>query len=149
MGQWLLWAAVKVWLFGYPVFANFGTQQVFFWVLTVIITVAFVRRFGPITLFESAIVMFFWTLAGLFLDLILTSKFTGLGIFSTQAFWDSYGVMIAAVFVFHKKRHIHVRKRLHAAKHHAALHHSHANQAHVAQQAGASYGHGQMPEIKR
>ncbi|MDR3643190.1 MAG: hypothetical protein P4L74_06220 [Candidatus Doudnabacteria bacterium] len=134
--EWLLTAALKIWLFNYQVFANLGSQQILFWIITVVITAAIVRRFGYISLFEMAVVAIFWTVAGMFLDLILTSKFTGLGMFRSQAYWDSFGIMIAALFLFHKKRHILARHKLHAAKlaaQHAA---DHPSEAH-------------MPDIKR
>ena len=124
--QWLLSAIVKVWLFNNQVFANGGTQQILFWLLTVIIAAAIVRRFGPISLFEAALVGFFWIGIGLLLDLAITTDFTGIGMFSVQAFWDSYGLVAATIFLFHKKKHVYNRHKLHAAKHaaaHAAAHH--------------------------
>ena len=135
--EWLLTALVKVWLLNNFVFANAGLQELFFWFLILIISAWVVKRFGIITFFEMGLIMFVWTVFGLFLDLIFTSKFTGLGIFFSRTLWAGYGVMLAAVFIFHKKKHLHMRHKLHAAKHAAA----HAA-AHAAE-------HPHMPEIKK
>ena len=135
--QWLFWAALKVLLFNYQIFANPGTQQIVFWILTAVIAAFVIRRFGPISFFEMGLVVIFWTAASLLLDLIVASKFTGLGLFSVQAFWDSYGIMIATVFLFHKKRHVYIRHKMQAAKHHADV------------LAAAQHSQPQMPEVKR
>ncbi len=58
---------------------------------------------------ESGIVMVFWTILNLFFDLIITAVLTGAEIFHRSAYWWGFVVIYAAVFVFHKKKHIYIR----------------------------------------
>lgn len=112
--QWLILALLKAWFFNSQIFANPGFQQTVYWILTAVITAALVRRFGHISFLEAFIVAVVWTLGNLLLDLILLSPYTGLSIFSAAEYWWGFLIMAAAIMVFHKKRHIQIRREMHA-----------------------------------
>ena len=120
--QWLILALVKIWFFNHVIFANPGTQEIFFWIVTALVAIVFTLRLGIINFLEAFFAIFVWVVGGLFLDLIITSKFTGLAIFSKVSYWIGYIVVGVAVLLFHKKRHIAVRHELHA-KAQAQKHH--------------------------
>jgi hypothetical protein len=114
--QWLILAAIKYWFFTRQIFGNPGWQSIALWVLTGIIIVAIVRRFGVINYIEAFFLMFLWTVGNLFLDLALLSNYTGTSIFYKPDYWASLLVLNVGIFVFHKKRHVAVRHMLHAKK---------------------------------
>jgi hypothetical protein len=115
--QWLIFAALKVWFFQTIIFFNSGIQEIVFWVILGIIAVAFVRRFGPISYLEAFYAMVTWVVIDLILDLIFTSKYTGLSLFTSSSYWWSFVVLAASILLFHKKRHVHIRHEMHAQKH--------------------------------
>ena len=122
--QWVIFTFVKVWLFNTQVFASATLQNWFFWAIIAFVSVIFVRRFGIISYFECIFLLIMWVVVDLFLDLLITSSYTGLGIFKVSEYWFGYLAMILAVMIFHKKRHIAVRKELHAKHHgHGGHHH--------------------------
>jgi hypothetical protein len=112
--QGLFLALLKSWFFTHQIFANPGLQQLAFWAATIIIAAALVRRFGPISFLEAFLLAVVWTLGDLLLDLIFVSPYAGVSIFSSYQYWMGLLVMIIAVAVFHKKRHIHIRQQQHA-----------------------------------
>ena len=112
--QFILLGLVKAWFFKYQIFANEGFQEIVFYVLTGIIAAALVRRFGPITFLEVFFLLIVWTGLDLLLDLVLVSPFTGLAMFGILEYWWGLFVMDAVMVIFHKKRHIHIRRQLHA-----------------------------------
>ncbi len=115
--EWLLLATLKVEFFKYDFFANPGIEQIVFWILIAVITAAFVRRFGPISFLESFLVNFVWSFSGLLLDLLLLTPYLSLSIFASKAYWFGFVFMNIAIFLFHKKLHIHVREENHKKKH--------------------------------
>jgi hypothetical protein len=118
----LIFTILKVWFFHYEIFSNYGIQQAAFWVLSAIIAIALVRRLGIISYLEAMFVMAVWSLSGMLIDLLITSAAAGLGIFYQTAYWFGFVAMDAAIFVFHKKRHLHVRHLLHEKAHGHAHH---------------------------
>ena len=112
-----LFVVLKICLFHYDIFSNFGLQQTIFWILSAVLGAALVRRFGVINYLESLFVIIVWTLSGIFLDLLITSAYTGLAIFYLPAYWAGFIAMDISILLTHKKRHIHVRHELHAREH--------------------------------
>ena len=121
--QWVIFTALKLWFFKYEIFSNPGVQQTVFWIITGVIAVAIIRRVGILNYMEVLFAMVFWTAGDAFLDLLITSSFTGSEIFSRVDYWAGFLVMDVAIFIFHKKRHVHVRHELRAKAHaqHQAL----------------------------
>lgn len=118
---WISLAFAKVWLLNGEIFTNATLQHFVFYAIVCLITVALFRRFGIITYIETILALIFYILGGIFLDLIVTSNYTTLSLFKNEVYWIGYVVMILAAMVFHKKRHIYLRKELHA-QHHAHAH---------------------------
>jgi hypothetical protein len=111
--QWGILALLKAWFFNYQIFSNAGVQQIVFWIFTFVVIVALVRRFGFINFFEAAFLCVTWTVGNIILDGLITGNFTGFGIFSTIQYWIGYVVMVLSILIFHKMRHIGVRKGIH------------------------------------
>lgn len=86
-----------------------------FWFLAAAIGAAIVRRFGVLNYLEVFFIIIVWFLIDLFLDLVVTTSYTGYTIFSRADFWLVYLFLGLAVLFFHKKRHIQIRKELHAS----------------------------------
>lgn len=107
--QWLVLAFVKVWFFNNQLFANYGIQQIVFWLLLPAIALIFVRRFGFINYLEAFFLIVTWTLADALLDLIFTSRYTGLSIFWSLTYWVGFFTMDLGILLLHKKRHIGIR----------------------------------------
>jgi len=84
---------------------------------TAILSVALVRRLGVITFLEAIFIAVFWFLMDLVVDSLITAPLVKEPVFSTWALWLGYLVMMIFVFLFHKKRHVHIRKEQ-AAHHH-------------------------------
>ncbi|MBL8030361.1 MAG: hypothetical protein JNN11_03875 [Candidatus Doudnabacteria bacterium] len=114
--QWLFLLLLRFFYFdGYLGQGNFAFYLYF--LLIAFVTLVLVRRFGVISYFEAIFVCIFWLGFDLFLDLIVTSAILGTGIFLRWELWIGYFVMLAVVFLLHKKRHIHIRKEQHAHHH--------------------------------
>ncbi len=86
------------------------------WAATAVIAAALVRRIGVINFLEAFFVCVLWFIADGFIDLIFTSGLLGLQIFSHWPLWIGYLVTFLAVFLFHKKRHVHIRHEQHAGR---------------------------------
>jgi len=110
--QWIFFSLLKIWVFNYEILSNAGWQNILFWLLSAVIAAAVVRRFGIINYLEAMFLIIVWILGDLLLDLMILSIYTGLGIFSSIEYWVGFGILALSVFLFHKKRHIHVRKLL-------------------------------------
>ncbi len=117
--QWVAFVILKVWVFNNVIFGNPGVQEIFFFLLTGATTAALVRRLGVLNYLESFFIIITWTLTGVLVDLVFTSAYTGLSIFGSSQYWWGLFCMDLSVFLFHKKRHVHIRME-HAA-HRAAL----------------------------
>jgi hypothetical protein len=93
--------------FNFNVYAQF-----LYWVVTAVLTTAFVRTVGVMNYLEAIFTAFVWVVFGLLADLIITSAWAGLAIFSSMSLWVGYGIMALFVFMMHKKRHVYIRKGL-------------------------------------
>lgn len=83
-------------------------SAVYFFVL--LCTIAFVRRLGVINYLESLVVIVFWLLFSLTLDLFVVGLWVGLDPYTTLWFWLFYPFCMLILFLMHKKRHIDIRK---------------------------------------
>lgn len=120
--QWLLISVLKLIFFKYQVVDNSGLQWIIYWLLTAVVAAAMVRRLGVMNFFEAIFVIGLWVLGDMFSDLVLTSVFTGMDIFQSVNLWVGYGFQALAIFIFHKMRHIEIRKEQ-RAHHHGHGHH--------------------------
>lgn len=113
---WILLAAVKYIFFRY---FNLDTLvlKIIFGILVFGFSEALTRRLGTLNFLEAMLVSGLYTLVYIILDLIVLSSIFGSEIFKSGMYWISYGLMIISIFFFHKKRHIEIRKQLHAAHH--------------------------------
>ncbi len=102
--------------------------QMFFGFLVFVISMACARRLGVINYLEGALVTTIWTLGLLFFDFFVLRIILGIFVFSKTVLWLGYGLTAVAIFLFHKKRHIEIRKEL--AAHHAHAHGGHHEKKH-------------------
>ncbi len=86
------------------------------WLAIAIVTIAFTRRFGVINYLEALVIIVTWVGASLFFDVIFLTPFTTFVIYYRWYFWVTYPVMALAVFLFHKKRHVEIRRSKQAIK---------------------------------
>ncbi len=96
---------------------SFGQGETGYYIyfgLVFFLSLVLARRIGVITFLEAAFVAFFWFVVFLFLDLLITSAFLGTVIFKSWEFWIGHLVASGVVFLFHKKRYIETRKKMHA-----------------------------------
>ncbi len=75
-------------------------------------SIAAVRRLGIINYLESVFAAICWWLFALIFDFLITSAFAGLGMFRDIHLWVGYLVMMLAIFLFHKKRHVQLRHEM-------------------------------------
>ena len=115
--QWLALLLLKIWFFNNAVLANPGWQSILLWLLAAVVSTAVVRRFGIINYLEAIFIIIAWVLGDLFLDLVVTTRYVGMEIFSRIDFWAIYFILALAVFLLHKKRHVQVRKLLQHSHH--------------------------------
>lgn len=116
----LQWAAMLLLRFFYFK-GNFGEGNIEYYIyffLIAFFTLVLVRRVGTINFLEAIFICFFWFCAFVFLDLIVTSAFLGVDIFKNWGFWVGYLIMVLVAFLFHKKRHVQIRKEQHKHGHH-------------------------------
>jgi hypothetical protein len=124
--QWLIFLFVKIWLFKGQIFSSLTIQHLVYYLIIAVVIVALFRRFGIITYIETLFALFFYIIASLFLDLVITTNYTGLNLFKDYSYWIGYVVLFLAAMFFHKKRHIYLRKELHSHGHgHGADHSGH------------------------
>jgi hypothetical protein len=117
--QGLILTCLKVLFFKYFNYSDPNSQVVFI-AITIVPMVILVRALGIMSFIEAFLISIFWVLLGLLLDVLFTSSFIGASVFSQGVLWSGYIVIVVVVFVFHKKRHVHVRNQLIARKHAAA-----------------------------
>lgn len=82
-------------------------------------SIAIIRRAGILSYPEVVLVGIVWTLVAMFIDLFVTASFFfGLTMYLQPFLWLGYLVPLAAIFLFHKKRHVHIRRGGHIESHH-------------------------------
>ncbi len=88
-----------------------STQLLFFSVIAVFAVIV-IRRGGVLNYIEAMVVAGGWCLFLFYLDFIIVSSkyFLTLSMFKQLYIWIGYVVMMLGVFIFHKKRHVHIRK---------------------------------------
>lgn len=112
--QLLLLLAVKLVFF--KIFSlSGGFIEYVYWAVLAIVGVALVRRLGVLNYLEAAFVAVVWFLFSLLFDFLVTRRFLGTGMFSLWQLWAGYLILMLAIFSFHKKRHVEIRKE--QAKH--------------------------------
>lgn len=80
------------------------------WALLALISIACVRRVGVINYIESVLVLVIWIFSGMFLDLLILYSLEGPDIYRHLYLWGTYLVIGLTVFLFHKKRHVEIRR---------------------------------------
>lgn len=114
--QWLFLTLLKVLFFKYLNFSSANLQYSLYWLLTAVVAVALARRLGVINYLEAFFAVIVSFVVDIFTDLILTTLFTGFAIFAQWQFWVGYLAMALAVVIFHKKRHIAIRKGIYTER---------------------------------
>lgn len=100
-------------LFSYKVLNwELSVSHYIYFVLVGTFSVALIRRLGHINVLEAIAAIVIWIIFALFLDLIITAQILGPKIFLDLNFYIGYLVMAVFVFIFHKKRHVEIRKKL-------------------------------------
>lgn len=94
-----------------------GSSQLMYWAIIAVATTILVRAIGVLNYLEAIYTAIFWFVPGLIVDLIVTSVWTGLAIFSSGFLWIGYCVMMFFVFATHKRRHVHIKKGLYVDPH--------------------------------
>jgi hypothetical protein len=92
------------------------------WLLIAAISIGCCRRLGVLNYLEAIFTLGVWLVLGLIVDLIVVSSIASDDIYKHAYLWISYAVMAVSVFLFHKKRHVEIR-RLHKAKEPPKAHH--------------------------
>ncbi len=86
--------------------------QVSEWLLIAAFSIALSRRLGTINYLEAILVIGTWLIISLLFSYILLGTIT----FQHGYVWIGYLVMAVAIFIFHKKRHVEIRKQTAAAQ---------------------------------
>jgi hypothetical protein len=110
--QWAILAGLKAWYFEQTILSGTTGYLVYF-VLTGAVVAAIIRRFGVINYLESILLLGLWVLGNIFLDLFITVNLAGLDLVGNWQYWVGTVVAGLSVFLFHKKRHIQIRKEQH------------------------------------
>lgn len=113
--NWLALLVLKVIFFGY---LDPGTllTRLLFGLAAVVVSTAAVRRLGYINYLESLLAAGVWFFFALILDFLVLSPIVGEFSVLKGEVWASYLMLTLTVFLFHKKRHIKIRKEM--AAHH-------------------------------
>ena len=109
--QWVVFSILKYYFFGKEILTNSNTQHLIYWVLVIIVAVVLVRSLGVINYFEGIFTAFLWFIVGIISDLIILTALIGYGMYKEWQFWVGYLLMALAVFFFHRKRHVEIRKQ--------------------------------------
>ncbi len=81
------------------------------WLLVAVWAIAFTRRLGVLNYLESIMVLIVWVVTSLILDYIILGTLLGNDVYRHLYLWISYLIIVIAVFLFHKKRHVEIRNR--------------------------------------
>ncbi len=76
----------------------------------IVLTIASVRRVGIINYLESIVVIIFWLGFSLIFDLFAIGMGFGLEPYTHITFWIMYPLLLLTIFLFHKKRHVDIRR---------------------------------------
>lgn len=82
------------------------------WVAIALIAIAVVRRMGVLNYLENIFLIVVWLITSLVVDFVITTFITGRDVYKTWYFWIAYVVMALAMFLFHKKSHVELRKMM-------------------------------------
>lgn len=108
----LLWltAAVLKWL----AFSVFAPETAFVkWAyifLILVFTVAYTRRTGVLNFFEALFIFITWLILSVISDSLVLSNLLGIGVSGKLLVWVGHLVMFFGIIIFHKKRHVEIRK---------------------------------------
>lgn len=80
------------------------------YLLLMVLTIASVRRVGIINYLESIVVIVFWLGFGLIFDIFAIGLGYGLEPYTHITFWLMYPLLVLTIFLFHKKRHVDIRR---------------------------------------
>jgi hypothetical protein len=83
-----------------------------FWLIILVVTIANTRRLGVLNYLESFLIMGLWLFLALLFDMIVVAAVAGVDIYKHMYLWVSYLIIIGAVFLFHKKRHVELRNQM-------------------------------------
>jgi hypothetical protein len=81
------------------------------WFLVAVWSTAFTRRLGILNYVESIFVAALWTIGSLVLDYLIVVTLVGPDVYRHLLLWISYLIIILVVFLFHKKRHVEIRRQ--------------------------------------
>lgn len=113
--NWLALLVLKVVFFGY-LDPGAPFVRLLFALAAAVVSTAAVRRLGYINYLESLLVAGVWFFFTLVLDFVVLSPIVGEFSVLKVEVWASYLILALTVFLFHKKRHIKIRKEM--AAHH-------------------------------
>lgn len=107
---------LKTVFFGYFTWEDTAALHYVYWGVAALLTPALVRRLGVITILEAMVVAVLWLVMEIIGDLIIAAPIAGWRVLVDSNFAIGYLIPPVIIFMFHKKRHVHVRKQLAAAK---------------------------------
>lgn len=94
-------------------------SMIAYWGISGVFAVGIIRRGGIINYLEAFAIGIVWTVFCLIFDyIILAGLFFGYTMFLHLYLWIGYFVVFAAIFLLHKKRHVHIRRGGHVESHH-------------------------------
>lgn len=108
----LVLVVLKTIFFGWFTWSETSILHLIYWGAGFVLTPALVRRLGVITILEAIIVMILWLILQVIADVIIAIPIVGWRVMIDGYFAVGYLVPPAAIFLFHKKRHVHRRKEL-------------------------------------
>ena len=106
-----LFSIWKVVFFGYLNIEGFVLVLGYFIVIA-LITIAIVRRFGPLNYLEAFLMMFIWFVVGIFVDIVVVVSLVSTDLYTNWLFWATQPAVLLTIFRFHKKLHVEARKAL-------------------------------------
>lgn len=82
-----------------------------YYILIFIFSIAFARRVGVINYLEAIFIAITWFIGITVLDYFVLYNVLGITWFDIWQVWLGGGVMGAAIFFFHRKRHVEIRRQ--------------------------------------
>ncbi|MBL8031626.1 MAG: hypothetical protein JNK33_04870 [Candidatus Doudnabacteria bacterium] len=107
---------LKTVFFGFFTWEETALLHYIYWGVAAVLTPALVRRLGVITILEAIVVAVLWLVMEIIGDAIVAAPIAGWRVLVDPNFAIGYLIPPLVIFMFHKKRHVHVRKQLAAAK---------------------------------